>query len=120
MYEEPLLLLRQEVQEPVWLKKIAPTYNDYMGVVFERVCKEYLLAKNRKGELPILFTDIGRWWGTDAVSHNQVEIDLIAGEGKDYLMCECKWRNELVDLSVLQELRLCFFIFVRFSQISSN
>lgn len=98
-------LIETGAQEAVWLKKIAPTYSDYMGVVFEKACKDYLLAKNRKGELPILFTGIGRWWGTDAVSHNQVEIDLVAGDGKDYLMCECKWRNELVDLSVLQELR---------------
>ena len=98
-------LIETGAQEAVWAKKIAPTYSDYMGVVFERACKEYLLAKNRTGELPILFTSIGRWWGTDAISHNQMEIDLIAGDGNGYLMCECKWRNELVDLSVLQELR---------------
>ena len=98
-------LIETGAQEAVFVKKIAPTYSDYMGVVFERVCKDYLLAKNRNGELPILFTDISRWWGTDAVLHKQVEIDLIAGDGTDYLMCECKWRNELIDLSVLQELR---------------
>jgi len=34
-----------------------------------------------------------------------MEIDLIANDGKDYLFCECKWKNELLDLSVLNGLR---------------
>lgn len=91
--------------EAVWTKRIEPDYSRYMGVVFERVCQDYLLAKNVQGKLPILFTSIGRWWGTDAKTRSQVEIDLIAGEGKEYLICECKWKNEKLDLSVLSGLR---------------
>lgn len=49
-----------------------------MGLVFEKVCMDYLNAKNAKGELPILYTSIGRWWGTNAATHGQEEIDLIA------------------------------------------
>lgn len=77
LYEEPLLLLRQEVQEPgiysaiieaiaggaqdaVWLKRVKPNYNEYMGIVFEKICCDYLMHKNAAGELPIFFTDIGR------------------------------------------------------------
>ena len=66
---------------------------------------EYLNAKNAKGELPILYTSIGRWWGTNAVTHGQEEIDLIANDGKDYLFGECKWRNEKLDISVLKDLK---------------
>lgn len=57
------------------------------------------------GELPILFTSIGRWWGTNPVTHGQEEIDLVANDGKDYIFGECKWRNEKLDLSVLRELK---------------
>jgi AAA+ ATPase superfamily predicted ATPase len=91
--------------EAVWERRILPDYSDYMGVVFEKICKDYLYRKNSQMELPILFTSIGRWWGTDPRERSQVEIDLIAKDGNNYLMCECKWRNELLDLSVLQELR---------------
>jgi len=83
---------------------IEPTYDDYMGIVFERICRDYLSAKNAVGELPILFTSIGRWWGTDPSSHSQVEIDLVANDGADYLICECKWRNEKLDMSVIKKL----------------
>lgn len=95
-------LLETDAQEIVWNRKIEPDLNHYMGAVFEEICKSYLLRKNSKGELPLLFTEIGRWWGTDSVTRNQVEIDLIARDGKDYLVCECKWRNEPVDTTVLQ------------------
>jgi len=60
----------------------------------------------------ILFTEIGRWWGTDKKTREQVEIDLIAKDKNDYLICECKWRNEKLDNSVLEkstEKGRCFF-----------
>ena len=76
-----------------------------MGLVFEKVCMDYLTERNAKGELPILFTSIGRWWGTDSVTRKQVEIDILANDGKEYLIGECKWRNEKLDLSVFQTLK---------------
>ena len=98
-------LIETDAQEAVWLKRIEPDYNNYMGLVFEKVCADYLTWKNARGELPILFTSIGRWWGSNPVSRSQEEIDLVAGDGKDYLFCECKWRNEKLDASVLRGLK---------------
>ena len=132
LYEEPLLLLRQEVQEPgvysAIIEAIAGGYTKAneismkigeetakclkyiktlceLGLVFEKVCMDYLIERNAKGELPILFTSIGRWWGTDSATRTQIEIDLIANDGREYLIGECKWRNEKLDLSVLQTLK---------------
>lgn len=98
-------LVETGAQEAVWQKRIEPNYSSYMGLVFEKVCSDYLTAQNANGNLPFLFTSIGRWWGTNPKTHKQVEIDLIANDGKDYLICECKWRNEKTDLSVLNELK---------------
>ena len=104
-------LIETGAQQAVWMKRIEPDYNSYMGLVFEKVCSDYLSIKNAKGELPILFTSIGRWWGTNPATHGQEEIDLIASDGKDYIFGECKWRNEKVDISVLHELKLKADIF---------
>ena len=98
-------LIETGAQQAVWLKKIEPDYNGYMGLVFEKACADYLSDKNAKGELPILFTSIGRWWGTNPVTHGQEEIDLVANDRKDYIFGECKWRNEKLDLSILRELK---------------
>ncbi len=98
-------LVETGAQDAVMQKRVEPNYSTYMGLVFEKVCQDYLLHKNAKGELPILFTSIGRWWGTDSATHQEVEIDLVAKDGKDYLFCECKWKSEKVDISVLNELK---------------
>lgn len=98
-------LIETGAQQAVWQKRIEPDYDNYMGLVFEKICTDYLYGKNAKGELPILFTSIGRWWGTDPATHCQVEIDLVANYGKDYIFGECKWRNEKLDFSVLRELK---------------
>lgn len=106
-------LIETGAQQAVWLKRIEPDYNSYMGLVFEKVCTDYLRVKNAKGELPILFTSVGRWWGTNPATHGQEEIDLVAKEGKDYIFGECKWRNEKLDLSVLRGLKAKADLFSR-------
>lgn len=98
-------LIETGAQQAVWAKRIEPDYSSYMGLVFEKVCMDYLNGKNAKGELPILFTSIGRGWGTDPITHSQKEVDLVASDGKDYIFGECKWRNEKLDLSVLCDLK---------------
>lgn len=98
-------LVETGAQQAVWEKRIKPNYSSYMGLVFENICSDYLAVQNALGNLPFLFTSIGRWWGTDPKTHKQVEIDLIANDGNDYFICECKWRNEKTDLSVLNELK---------------
>lgn len=99
-------LIETGAGEAVYSKKIKPSYNEYMGIVFEKICMEYMLRKNSLGELPIMFTSIGRWWGhSNENTHAQVEIDLIAKDGADYIFCECKWRNEIVTLATLNKLK---------------
>ena len=106
-------LIETGAQQAVWLKRIEPDYNSYMGLVFEKVCMDYLSIKNAKGKLPMLFTRVGRWWGTNPITHLQEEIDLVANDGKDYIFGECKWRNEKIDLSVLRGLKAKADIFSR-------
>lgn len=97
-------LIETGAKEAVWKKRIEPDYSGYMGAVFEKVCSDWLNKKNAIGELPVLFTSSGRWWGTNPATHSQEEIDIIARDGDDYLICECKWRNEKTDIAVLNGL----------------
>ncbi len=99
--------------DAIMTKKVEPNYSSYMGLVFEKVCCDYLSYKNAAGELPILFTSVGRWWGSDPATRQETEIDLIAQDGHDYLICECKWKNERLDISVLNELKKKADIFSR-------
>jgi len=86
-------------------KRIEPNLSDYMGAVFEEICKQYLWKLLLEGKSAVDFTDIGRWWGTDSKTRQQVEIDIMGAEDKDTaLFAECKWKNEKVDTSVLETL----------------
>lgn len=98
-------LVETGAQQAVWEKRIEPNYSTYMGLAFEKICTDYLTEKNAKAELPFLFTSIGRWWGTNPKKHTQEEIDIIAQDGDNYLICECKWRNEKTDITVLAALK---------------
>lgn len=86
-------------------KRIEPFLTDYMGKVFEEICRQYLWKLLLRGESPIEFVELGRWWGTDPVEKKQTEIDLMGEQDKNTaLFGECKWTNEKVDLGVLDAL----------------
>ena len=86
-------------------KRIEPQLSDYMGKVFEEICKQYLWKQLLSGNCPVEFTSLGRWWGNDPNKKRQTEIDIMGEQDKDAaLFAECKWTNEKVDLGVLETL----------------
>ena len=86
-------------------KRIEPHLSEYMGKVFEEICKQYLWKLLLSGKSPVEFTSLGRWWGNDPVQKCQAEIDIMGEQDKDTaLFAECKWTDEKVDLAVLETL----------------
>ena len=86
-------------------KRIEPHLSDYMGRVFEEICRQYLWKLLLAGQCPVEFSSLGRWWGSDPVEKRQTEIDILAEQDKHTaLFGECKWTNEKVDLGVLETL----------------
>ncbi len=86
-------------------RRIEPFLSDYMGKVFEEICKQYLWKLLLAGKCPVAFFSLGRWWGNDPQEKSQAEIDILAEQDKDTaLFGECKWTNEKVDLGVLETL----------------
>ena len=86
-------------------KRIEPFLSDYMGKVFEEICKQYLWKLLISGRCPVEFSSLGRWWGNDPVEKSQAEIDIIGEQDKNTaIFGECKWTNEKVDLGVLETL----------------
>lgn len=85
--------------------RIAPNLPTFMGAVFEEICKQYLWKLLFEGKSAVMFTDIGRWWGSDPKAKKQVEIDIMGVDDKGTaLIGECKWTNDAVNLGVLDSL----------------
>lgn len=80
-------------------------YSDYMGLIFEKMCQEYLLryAEN----VPFLLSDVGQWWGTDSKTRTAIQIDIVGTpvEGREYLIGSCKYKNEKIGVDELELLR---------------
>jgi len=88
------------------LNLILPEINNYIGKPFEEICLQYMIYKNNLKELPFIFTRSGRWWGSNLKTKTQEEIDLIfsSKDKKNIIFAECKWRNDIKDVSVLKSL----------------
>jgi uncharacterized protein len=84
----------------IFKQTIKPNIDGFVSLEFEKVCIQYLRSLNRAGNLPFLFTKIGRWWSKDT------EIDLVAFDVKgNYIFGECKWRNKKTGINVLHALK---------------
>ena len=86
-------------------RRIAPHLADFMGKVFEDICQEYLWKLLLDGTSPVEFSSLGsnvrplpRCW--------IITRWRIMGEqdNKTALFGECKWRQEPVDVGVLETL----------------
>lgn len=86
-------------------KAVKKHFSDYMGLVFEQMCREYLL--NYADDLPIDISDAAQWWGTDSKTRKEIQIDIVGtpAEGKEYLIGSCKYRNEKIGVDELELIR---------------
>ena len=89
----------------VYEQAVKRFYPDYMGLVFEKMCQEYLLRYAK--DLPILLSNVGQWWGTDSKTRKEVQIDIVGVpvDGNEYLIGSCKYRNEKIGIEELELLR---------------
>ncbi|MCL2712728.1 MAG: ATP-binding protein [Methanomassiliicoccaceae archaeon] len=89
--------------ELVYKNEVEPKINQYMGFVFEDICRQYLI--NYAKGLPVRIKNIGDWWGGNPKTKEPEEVDIIAFSGKEAIFGECKWWSDPVDLSVLKEIK---------------
>ncbi len=89
----------------VYERAIKSGYPDYMGLIFEKMCREYLLRYAK--ELPIVLREVGQWWGSDRETHQEVQIDIVGlpVDGNACLIGSCKYRNEKIGVEELKLLQ---------------
>lgn len=97
-------LVEQEMVDYLYDKKIQSEISGYMGFIFEEVCTQFLIRKNRNMELPFVFDMIGKWWGNNPIKKCQEEIDILAVDKSNAFFGECKWKNEAIGMEVINGL----------------
>ena len=93
--------------EKYYLKNVKPRLHEFMGSVFEQMCRYYTLLQGLDGNLHCDVTMTGTWWGNDH-NHNQTDIDVVGLDmgAKQAVLGECKFKNEEIDKSIYDALVL--------------
>jgi uncharacterized protein len=93
--------LEQGQGQMLWAKGIQPRLSEYVGPIFEEICRQRIWDMARAGSLPFTPEKVGAWWSHEA------EIDVLAinGAAQAALAIECKWRNRPVGVNVLTDLQ---------------
>ena len=94
-------------------KLVKPRLHEFMGGIFEEMCRHYTLAAGIRGCFGNFITEAGTWWGTETVTdengvkrNKPADIDVVAlsQTDKTAVIGECKFRNEKTDKSVYDTL----------------
>ena len=81
-------------------------FSTYVGHWFEITCMHWLRRMMASGQIPILFKEIGSWWGTNPKTKTEEEIDIVIADDEGAcLAAECKWHNRRVEPGVIMQLR---------------
>ena len=91
--------------ENIYNIEVEPYFNAYMGLIFEEICKQYIILQVKNNNFPFMISKIGKWWGNNPKLKRQEEIDILAFRGNNALFGECKWTNSSVDIDVLYDLK---------------
>jgi len=75
----------------------------YVPKVFEDVCRQYLIRRNRKGLMDEIFEKIGKYYYDDPVAKKNGEFDIVTQDDKGYIFYEAKFRKEPVTEQMIRE-----------------
>ena len=103
--------------ENVWTNLIEKNLHHLSSRAFENVCSYYLWKQSAKGNTPFPIVESRRWWGkvtrkgeNGKLITTSAEIDVLATDASktNYIIGECKFKNELLDLQELTSLQSKF------------
>ena len=94
-------------------KIVRPQLHNFMGKVFEEMCRYYTLREGLDGNLNCFVTQVGTWWGTEIIENDagqkriqSADVDIVglAPSEKAMIVGECKFKNEKTGRDVLETL----------------
>lgn len=86
-------------------RRISPLFSEYMGKVFEEICKQYLWKQLFSGNCPVEFASLGSWWSSNSKGKNQDRIAIMGEQDTNTaLFAECEWSSEKTGSAALESL----------------
>ena len=80
-----------------YMKKVKPNLHEFMGRVFEKMAKEYILNNVGTKKVPAFVTDVVEYQSSIKIGKElkSIEIDILGLDGKKIVLAgECKFKSE--------------------------
>lgn len=74
----------------------------YVPKIFESICRQYLIRKNRKGLMDEIFEKIGKYYYDDPIEKKNGEFDIVTLDDNGYIFYESKFRKDPITESMIQ------------------
>lgn len=76
---------------------------EYVPNQFEDICKQYLVMKNKEGEIKPSFFKIGKYYYDDAQNKTNGEFDIVTEDDKGYVFYEVKFQEKPLTKKIIEE-----------------
>jgi len=75
----------------------------HVPLIFEDICKQYLIRLNKEGKIAEPFVKIGKYYYDDPVNKKNGEFDIVTLDENGYIFYEAKFRKEPLTESMIKE-----------------
>lgn len=75
----------------------------YVPHYFEEICKQYLIRKNRAGEISPVIEKIGKYYYDLPSEKRNGEFDVVTQDENGYVFYEVKFRKETIPTAIVRE-----------------
>lgn len=90
--------------ETFYKKYIEKDFEDfYVPVLFESVCKQFLIRKNKEGLVDPAFEKIGKYYYDDPINRRNGEFDVVTFDENGYVFYEVKFRKAPITEDVISK-----------------
>lgn len=69
----------------------------------DHICKQYLIRKNKAGEIDPIIENIGKYYYNDPKQHKNGEFDIVTEDENGYIFYEVKFRKKQINDEMIQE-----------------
>lgn len=75
----------------------------YVPMMFEKICKQYLIRQNREGKLAVPFSKIGKYYYDIPKEKKNGEFDVVTLDQQGYIFYECKFRKNKITKQMIED-----------------
>lgn len=100
-YSSQIKIMDSEVFYKKYIEKDFEEY--YVPHMFENVCRQYLIRKNRAGAIEPVIEKIGKYYYDNPVARTNGEFDIVTEDELGYVFYEVKFKKKPISDEIINE-----------------